>query len=416
MKTYTILIADDYPENIQVIVDALKSSNIQHRIIRAVNGRILCELAKKRCPDLIITDWEMPDMDGIEAIGILKRNEITKDIPIIVCTGIMTSSDNLKTALDSGAIDFIRKPIDRFELIARVNSILKLADSYNTIKDQNIILEQQKEEIQVQRDELQVHQAGLEKLVEERTIDLKLAKEKAEESDRLKSAFLANISHEIRTPLNAIVGFSSLLMDKDIDENTKKEFVDTITQSSNTLIKLIEEIIDISKIETGQLKVEKRSCDLKSLFEKLISKYSNRKLQLNKENVQLVQVISPMDAGIFILTDPYRLEQILSHLLDNALKFTESGSIHFGYMREYPNLKFFVKDSGIGLTEKQQDQLFIRFTKTAISDEKIYQGVGLGLSICKGLVEKLGGKIWVESECNVGSTFYFTIPCTLMSE
>lgn len=416
MKTYTILVADDSPENIQVIVDALKSSNIQHRIIRAVNGRILCELAKKRCPDLIITDWEMPEMDGIEAIGILKNSEITKDIPIIMCTGIMTSSDNLKTALDCGAIDFIRKPIDLFELQARVNSILKLADSYHIIKDQNIILEQQKEEIQAQRDELQVHQAGLEKLVEERTIDLKLAKEKAEESDNLKSAFLANISHEIRTPLNAIVGFSSLLMDKDIDENVKKEFVDTITQSSNTLIQLIEEIIDISKIETGQLNVEKKACDLKKLFEKFSRKYSNRKLQLNKNNVQLVQVIKPNDSELFILTDPYRLEQILSHLLDNALKFTELGSIHFGYMREDPNLKFFVKDSGIGLTEKQQDQLFIRFTKTAISDEKLYQGVGLGLSICKGLVEKLGGRIWVESESNVGSTFYFTVPCILVNK
>jgi signal transduction histidine kinase len=123
-----------------------------------------------------------------------------------------------------------------------------------------------------------------------------------------------------------------------------------------------------------------------------------------------------MNAGIFILTDPYRLEQILSHLLDNALKFTESGSIHFGYVIEDSNVKFFVKDSGIGLTGKQQDQLFIRFTKTAISDEKLYQGVGLGLSICKGLVEKLGGKIWVESECNVGSTFYFTVPCILVNK
>jgi len=416
MKTYTILIADDYPENIQIIVDALKSSSIQHRIIRAVNGKILCELATKRCPDLIITDWEMPEMDGIEAIKTLKSIEVTKDIPIIMCTGIMTTSENLKMALDCGAIDFIRKPIDRFELQARVYSILKLTDSYHIIKDQNIILEQQKEEIQAQRDELQIHQTGLERLVEERTIDLRIAKEKAEESDRLKSAFLANISHEIRTPLNAIVGFSSLLIDKDIDENVKKEFVDTIIQSSNTLIQIIEEIIDISKIETGQLNIEKKTCDLKKLFEKLSSKYSKRKQQLFKQNIQLLQVISPMDSGLLILTDPYRLEQILSHLLDNAMKFTELGSIHFGYVREDSNVKFFVKDSGIGLTEKQKDQLFTRFTKATISDERFYQGVGLGLSICKGLVERLGGKIWVESEVNVGSAFYFTIPCVLVNK
>jgi len=146
--------ADDEPKNLQIIVDALKDSDIQHKIIRAVNGKVLCELAEKRLPDLIITDWEMPEMNGIEAVKYLKNIESTKDIPVIMCTGIMTTSENLKMALDSGAVDYIRKPIDEIELQARVFSMLKLGDSYRTIKDQNDTLEQRKKEIQIQSENL----------------------------------------------------------------------------------------------------------------------------------------------------------------------------------------------------------------------------------------------------------------------
>jgi CheY-like chemotaxis protein len=155
MKTYTLLIADDYPENLQAIVEALKDSVIPFKIIKAINGKILCELAEKRLPDLIITDWEMPEMDGIEAIRHLKSQPSTADIPIIMCTGIMTSSDSLKLALDSGAVDYVRKPVDKIELQARVHAMLKLADSYRTIKEQNIVLEQQKQEIEIQKVKLE---------------------------------------------------------------------------------------------------------------------------------------------------------------------------------------------------------------------------------------------------------------------
>jgi CheY-like chemotaxis protein len=163
MKIYTILIADDYPENLQIIAEALQESDLKHKIIRAVNGRVLCELAEKRIPDLIITDWEMPVMNGIDAIKYLKSIKSTKDIPIIICTGIMTTSQNLKMALDSGAVDFIRKPIDPIELQARVHSMLKLSDSYHTIKEQNAVLENQKEEIIAQKDEIENQHAVIQK-------------------------------------------------------------------------------------------------------------------------------------------------------------------------------------------------------------------------------------------------------------
>ncbi len=151
MKIYTILIADDKIENLQIIEAALLETNIEHKLIMVVNGKMLVDFAEKRIPDLIITDWEMPEMDGIEAVKELKRRDTTKNIPVIMCTGKMTDSDHLKTALDAGAIDYIRHPIDRVELQARVTSMLKLSDYYRTIKEQNTILIQQKEKIKEQQ-------------------------------------------------------------------------------------------------------------------------------------------------------------------------------------------------------------------------------------------------------------------------
>jgi len=159
MKTYTILIADDEIANIQVITEAISELGISFKSIKAVNGKILCEMAEKRVPDLIITDWEMPEMNGIEAIKYLKQNEETKDIPVIMCTGIMTTSENLKIAMENGAVDFIKKPIDKIELTARVKSIIKLIDSYSLIKEQNNIIFQ--ERLNYYKDKNDSHQREL---------------------------------------------------------------------------------------------------------------------------------------------------------------------------------------------------------------------------------------------------------------
>ncbi|NOQ26769.1 MAG: response regulator [Bacteroidales bacterium] len=177
MKTYTILIADDEIENLQIIEEALLETDFDHRLIMVVNGKIMVEFAEKRIPDLIITDWEMPEMNGIEAIKELKKKESTKDIPIIMCTGIMTSSANLETALTSGAIDYIRKPIDKIELVARVSSMLKLADSIRATKAQNAILKQQKNEIQKQQEVIIKHETDeIKKLLKRKKTELKKTK------------------------------------------------------------------------------------------------------------------------------------------------------------------------------------------------------------------------------------------------
>jgi len=268
----------------------------------------------------------------------------------------------------------------------------------------------QNEEIRAQNDELEIHRSQLERLVEARTIDLKIAKERAEESDQLKSAFLANMSHEIRTPMNAIQGLASLLIQEEIEENTKKEFIENIIQSSNGLIQIIENIIDISKIQTGQLEIVEKPCDINSLIFRLNDTFLLKKLQIGKDSIQLVPSFGLTDKGCNIVTDIVRLEQVFYNLLDNALKFSEVGVIIFGYEMEDSKVRFFVKDNGIGFTENQKSQIFKKFSKTKPSNEKFYQGVGLGLSICKNLVEMLGGEIWVESEYNSGASFYFTLP------
>ncbi|NOQ25458.1 MAG: response regulator [Bacteroidales bacterium] len=273
---------------------------------------------------------------------------------------------------------------------------------------------QKNEEIISQKKELENHRNHLELLVKERTNDLEIAKEKAEESDRLKSAFLANMSHEIRTPMNAIIGFSSLLTDRDIVEESKNELVSHIVHNSDTLLRLIDDIIDIAKIEAEQLKINKLNCSIDLIFNELLEKFDERKQTIKKQNIKISINKEVKNNSLIIYTDPVRLQQVLSNLIDNALKYTEKGFVEFGYIFEdssnNENIKFFVQDTGIGLSKDQQEIIFRRFTKIENNKKKIYRGAGLGLAISKNLIYLLGGDIWVDSEMNKGSTFYFTIP------
>jgi PAS domain S-box-containing protein len=241
--------------------------------------------------------------------------------------------------------------------------------------------------------------------------DLKSAKEKAEESDMLKSIFLANMSHEIRTPMNAIVGFSEILSDQDLSIKERKEFINYITQGSNTLMSLIEDIIDITKIEAGQIKINFAECDVDSMMDELYATFLKMKNKEGKQKVELRLNKPPYGEGLSITTDPSRIRQILSNLLGNALKFTSSGYIELGLVIENPNqVTFYVKDTGIGIPDDKQKLIFERFGQ--VDDNKGFdsKGTGLGLSISKKLAELLGGDLTVESEEDKGSTFYLNIP------
>jgi PAS domain S-box-containing protein len=233
------------------------------------------------------------------------------------------------------------------------------------------------------------------------------AKDKAEESDKLKTAFLHNISHEIRTPMNAIVGFSALLCEPDINDQSRKSYIDLIMESSNHLLSIINDIVDISNIEANLVKSSRNGIDLNKILNSICNQF------IPKSGVKDIDLscepgLTSSDALIF--TDSTKVVQIISNLLNNSFKFTERGRIKIGYSLRGNFLEFFISDTGIGISSEHHEKIFDRFFQVQSSLTRLYEGTGLGLSISKAYVEHMGGKIWFKSEPGTGSTFYFTIP------
>lgn len=246
--------------------------------------------------------------------------------------------------------------------------------------------------------------------MEETRQRLILAKEKAEESDRLKTAFLANMSHEIRTPMNAIIGFSDLLAEDDLTTEDKKDYISKIKSAGHALMSLINDIIDIAKIEAGQLKVSESMCNIDHILNDLLGTFIELKNTSGKRNINLNLVRPEKSNETIVISDPMRLQQILTNLLSNALKFTEFGQVEFGYSIDGNFLSFYVKDTGIGILRSKQKLLFQRFSQLDPSTTRKYGGTGLGLAISKNLIDLMGGTIDLESTPGKGSMFYFTIP------
>jgi len=238
-------------------------------------------------------------------------------------------------------------------------------------------------------------------------IELQKAKEKAVESDRLKSAFLANISHEIRTPMNGIIGFAGLMGKTNITNDKRKYYIEIINDSCQHLLHIVNDVLDISKIETGQMLVNKEETNINDLVTELFSFY--RPLA-NKNDLNLYLKKHLTENQSVINTDKVKLKQIIGNLLSNALKFTKSGYIELGYVLKDAQLVFYVKDTGIGIPDAMQQKVFERFIQADTSLTRDYGGTGLGLSIARAYIALLGGNIWLESEENVGTTFYFNIP------
>ena len=237
-------------------------------------------------------------------------------------------------------------------------------------------------------------------------VKIRNAEQKAIESDRLKTAFLQNISHEIRTPMNSIVGFSELLKDKKLSESEKDQYLEMISKSSDQLLNIVNEVLDISLIETGNLSVNLRRVQLNNLMKEI---YLSYKPLINKE-ISFTMSTGLSDTLSLILTDVIKIRQIISNLLNNAVKFTDKGHIGFGYTLEENELNFFIEDTGIGIPSDSHDKIFERFLKVGSDNERLYEGVGLGLAICKGNIDLLNGKIWMDSKPGKGSKFLFTIP------
>lgn len=241
--------------------------------------------------------------------------------------------------------------------------------------------------------------------------ELVAAKEKAEESDRLKTAFLQNMSHEIRTPMNAIVGFSGLLPEYLHDKEKLKSFIEIINLRSNDLLDIINDLLDISKIESGQLPVHFEEYNLNVLFVELDAFYKEYRKRLNKGHLKFEIIPLPASSNSIVITDFLKLKQVLVNLISNAFKFTDNGRIECGCrLDDNGDLLFHVSDTGIGIPADKHLVIFDRFVQLHQQGKKFYGGTGLGLSISQALVGLLGGRIFLESEPGQGTTFYFTIP------
>jgi len=230
------------------------------------------------------------------------------------------------------------------------------------------------------------------------------AKDKAIEADKLKSLFLANMSHEIRTPMNAIIGFTNMLREDEITKEDRNSFIDVIQNNGNSLMTLIDSIVDFSKLESDQMTISMGEFNFKPLFDNICEYAENLIKAEEKTNIKVIRTI-PEFPDIRIVSDRHRLSQVLTHIVSNAVKFTDEGEIEIGYQKNSSTFKIFVRDTGVGIPVKKQKAIFERFTKVNNDKNRLYGGTGIGLTISKGLMNLMKGKIRVESEQGEGSTF-----------
>jgi len=370
-----ILYLDDEKINLIPFNESFKDD---YNIFLAYNRNEALKILEENEIKVLITDQRMPDISGIDFIK--EINTVNKDIVCIILTAHPDNESLLSAINQVNVFRFLVKPWKNYDVKQTINSAIEAFDA-----------------------KIEKHQF---------IKDLTKALQKAEEYDRLKSSFLANLSHEIRTPLNSIIGFTSLLANKSVDKNTKKEFEKIIHNSGNQLINVIEDMLTASQIETG---VSKISDSIFCLNDFLQSIYNNYKQSALEKKIKLYIKGFDEHKQLFIKTDKTKLHEVFNQLLRNAIKYTDSGSIEFG-ISEKNDKVFFVKDTGTGIVKNEQEIIFEFFRqKFEKLNTRLYGGNGLGLSIVKGFVSMVGGEIWLDSEPGKGSTFFFNFPYTLMT-
>ena len=365
----SILVVDDEPNNFDVIEAILRDQD--YEVNYASSGQESLESLEILEIDLILLDVMMPDIDGIEVCERIKAIPKYRPIPIIMVTALSAKED-LAQCLNAGADDFISKPVNALELRARVQSMLRIKQQHEELQD---------------------------------------AKEAAEAALRIKSDFLAMMSHEIRTPINGVLGMTQLLFTTSLGSDQQK-YLNGIQTSGELLLAVINDILDFSKFESGKLALEQIPLNLHQLAADICALLSR---QAEAKGILLSLQI---DEGVppFILGDSIRLRQILLNLANNAVKFTDSGSVEVKISlqsSETVPLLFSVTDTGIGISTEALQKLFQPFIQASISTTRKYGGTGLGLAICQKLIQIMGGKIWAESTSGKGSTFSFALPMLL---
>ena len=370
-----VLYLEDSPLDVELFRDVLENE-FDLDLLSVDNKSDYVAVLKRGNFDIIISDFKLPTIEAPEALSIAIKKR--PDLPFVCISGTI-GEEKAVALLKQGAIDYILK--DR---IKRLPSAIKRA-----IKE---VAEEKA---------LQEAQQALKKQNKE----LLSAKERAEESDRLKSIFLANMSHEIRTPMNGILGFSELLISSG-DPVAKERYVNTIQESCSQLNHIVNSILDISLIEANQIQVEKTNVNLIRVFDYLQSIFKDESA---KKGVLLKKHDIPFEIQFFA-TDESKLIRVFMNLISNGLKFTQKGMVEYGVEVGVKCLTFFVKDTGIGISPDKHQAIFEPFRQVEEGDTRKYGGNGLGLSISQSFVKALGGRIWMESFPGKGSSFYFSLP------
>ncbi len=367
MNQPSVLVVDDEPDNFDVIEALL--SDCGYNLHYATDGQHAIDSLEIFQPDLLLLDVMMPNVDGLEVCQWMSQSPIWKFTPIIIVTAL-NSKEDLARCLAAGADDFVSKPVNRIELRARVNSMLR-------IKHQHDLLQQAKTAVEV--------------------------------AARAKVDFLAMMSHEIRTPIHGVLGMTQLLATTQLTPIQQK-YVRTTQVSGEMLLAAIDDILDFSKIDSGKLELEAHPLDLHNLLQDLVD------LLLPKatEKDLALSYTFAADVPQYILSDVTRLRQILLNLINNAIKFTATGTVTISCHTAANSagqheLHFAVADTGIGIAAEDIARLFQPFTQASSSITRQYGGTGLGLTICRRLIELMQGSIWIESELGRGATFHFKI-------
>ncbi|OUD13092.1 ATP-binding response regulator [Thioflexithrix psekupsensis] len=413
-----ILIVDDNKNNLFTL-DTLLNEHVQADIVQADSGLAALQILLKENIDLILMDIQMPEMDGFETAKLVRSRKKTQHIPIVFLTAAYKSEDFKQKGFEIGAADYLTKPIDAPQLISRIRTYLRF------IEQEHLYNRELERKVQERTAELQQARDELEHKVQERTaqllatnLELKAATEEAqtarkiaEEANNTKSQFMANMSHELRTPLNAIIGYSEMLGEEVLEANLSEYYEDLqkIYRAGKNLLGLINDVLDISKIEAGRMEVFPEKVDLNEVFEDVV----NTARPLMESNHNKLIIDAPDDLGE-MHSDVTKVRQILLNLLSNAAKFTEHGEVRVSIVREQRIeqewVRFTVQDTGIGITSEQMAKLFKPFTQADASTTRRYGGTGLGLAITKSFAEIMGGKITSSSVPGQGSIFCVELP------